>query len=161
MTCTQDCNQGRNCTCAKPDTTSAPSFLRRAADIMAEPRSLTGQYLSGAREIEVDAAPLDQLGADLLQPAQDAIREIYASADAWLVASRSEGFGAEVKRRIMLGTYALSSGYYDAYYAKAQRLRTLIARDFTQAYEKCDVLLTPTTPGPAFGIGENSDDKCK
>jgi aspartyl-tRNA(Asn)/glutamyl-tRNA(Gln) amidotransferase subunit A len=72
--------------------------------------------------------------------------------------SRAEGFGAEVRRRILIGTYVLSAGYYDAYYARAQKLRTLIARDFTQAFEKCDVLLTPATPGPAFSLGAKSDD---
>ena len=72
--------------------------------------------------------------------------------------SRAEGFGKEVRRRILIGTYVLSAGYYDAYYARAQKVRTLIARDFTRAFEKCDVLLTPATPGPAFGIGENSAD---
>jgi aspartyl-tRNA(Asn)/glutamyl-tRNA(Gln) amidotransferase subunit A len=72
--------------------------------------------------------------------------------------SRAEGFGAEVQRRILIGTYVLSAGYYDAYYAKAQKLRTLIARDFTSAFEACDVLLTPATPGPAFAIGEKTSD---
>ncbi len=72
--------------------------------------------------------------------------------------SRAEGFGAEVQRRILIGTYVLSAGYYDAYYARAQKLRTLIARDFTEAYRKCDVLLTPATPGPAFAVGDKSDD---
>ncbi len=72
--------------------------------------------------------------------------------------SRAEGFGAEVQRRILIGTYVLSAGYYDAYYARAQKLRTLIARDFTEAYKKCDVILTPATPGPAFAVGDKSDD---
>jgi aspartyl-tRNA(Asn)/glutamyl-tRNA(Gln) amidotransferase subunit A len=72
--------------------------------------------------------------------------------------SRSQGFGAEVKRRIMLGTYALSSGYYDAYYVKAQKVRTLIMRDFIQAFEGVDVILTPVAPTPAFKIGEKVDD---
>lgn len=72
--------------------------------------------------------------------------------------TRAAGFGDEVKRRVMVGTYVLSAGYYDAYYIKAQKVRTLIAQDFAQAYEKCDVLLTPTTPTPAFGIGEKLDD---
>jgi aspartyl-tRNA(Asn)/glutamyl-tRNA(Gln) amidotransferase subunit A len=72
--------------------------------------------------------------------------------------SRAEGFGAEVQRRILIGTYVLSAGYYDAYYSRAQKLRSLIAQDFTQAYEKCDVLLTPATPGPAFAVGDKSDD---
>jgi aspartyl-tRNA(Asn)/glutamyl-tRNA(Gln) amidotransferase subunit A len=72
--------------------------------------------------------------------------------------SRSEGFGAEVKRRIMLGTYALSSGYYDAYYVKAQKVRTLIMEDFTRAFGNVDVILTPVAPTPAFKIGEKVDD---
>jgi aspartyl-tRNA(Asn)/glutamyl-tRNA(Gln) amidotransferase subunit A len=72
--------------------------------------------------------------------------------------SRAEGFGKEVQRRILIGTYVLSSGYYDAYYTRAQKLRSLILRDFTLAYEKCDVLLTPATPGPAFGVGEKTAD---
>ncbi|HWL93579.1 MAG TPA: Asp-tRNA(Asn)/Glu-tRNA(Gln) amidotransferase subunit GatA [Phycisphaerae bacterium] len=72
-------------------------------------------------------------------------------------ASRAEGFGAEVKRRIMLGTFALSSGYYDAYYLKALKVRTLIKNDFLEAFKKCDVILSPTTPTPAFRIGEKSD----
>lgn len=72
--------------------------------------------------------------------------------------TRSEGFGQEVKRRIMLGTYALSAGYYDAYYLKAQKVRTLIAEDFRKAFEKCDLIVTPTTPTTAFGIGEKNDD---
>ncbi|MNG13574.1 Glutamyl-tRNA(Gln) amidotransferase subunit A [compost metagenome] len=72
--------------------------------------------------------------------------------------SRSQGFGSEVKRRIMLGTYALSSGYYDAYYKKAQQVRTLIKRDFDQAFEKYDVLIGPTAPTTAFRIGEQVGD---
>jgi aspartyl-tRNA(Asn)/glutamyl-tRNA(Gln) amidotransferase subunit A len=70
--------------------------------------------------------------------------------------TRAEGFGREVKRRIMIGTYVLSAGYYDAYYLRAQKVRTLIARDFAKAFEQCDVLLTPATPSAAFGIGENT-----
>ncbi|MBF0109353.1 MAG: Asp-tRNA(Asn)/Glu-tRNA(Gln) amidotransferase subunit GatA [Magnetococcales bacterium] len=72
--------------------------------------------------------------------------------------SRSEGFGAEVRRRIMLGTYVLSSGYYDAYYRKAQKVRRLIADDFQRAFAQVDLLLTPTTPGTAFPLGEKVDD---
>lgn len=73
-------------------------------------------------------------------------------------ATRAAGFGEEVKRRIMIGTYVLSAGYYDAYYNKARRVRQLIANDFKKAYEQVDVILTPTTPSAAFGLGENSDD---
>jgi aspartyl-tRNA(Asn)/glutamyl-tRNA(Gln) amidotransferase subunit A len=72
--------------------------------------------------------------------------------------SRQEGFGAEVKRRIMLGTYALSAGYYDAYYGKAQKVRTLIRRDFEQAFARCDVLVAPTAPTTAFRLGEKLGD---
>jgi aspartyl-tRNA(Asn)/glutamyl-tRNA(Gln) amidotransferase subunit A len=72
--------------------------------------------------------------------------------------TRREGFGPEVKRRIMLGTYALSAGYYDAYYLKALKVRTLIRQDFTQAFDRCDVLVTPTSPTAAFRIGEKTDD---
>ena len=72
--------------------------------------------------------------------------------------SRAEGFGAEVKRRIMIGTYVLSHGYYDAYYLKAQKVRNLILKDFTDAFAKVDAILTPTAPSAAFGLGEKMDD---
>jgi len=72
--------------------------------------------------------------------------------------TRDQGFGAEVKRRIMLGTYVLSAGYYDAYYLKAQKVRTLLRQDFANAFEKCDAVLTPTAPTPAFKFGEKVDD---
>jgi aspartyl-tRNA(Asn)/glutamyl-tRNA(Gln) amidotransferase subunit A len=72
--------------------------------------------------------------------------------------SRLQGFGFEVKRRIMLGTYVLSAGYYDAYYRKASQVRTLIRQDFLDAFERCDALLTPVAPMPAFKIGEKKDD---
>jgi aspartyl-tRNA(Asn)/glutamyl-tRNA(Gln) amidotransferase subunit A len=80
------------------------------------------------------------------------------SADEVMSLTRAAGFGAEVKRRIILGTYALSSGYYDAYYGKAQQVRTLISRDFDAAFEQVDVLVSPTTPTTAFPIGERADD---
>jgi aspartyl-tRNA(Asn)/glutamyl-tRNA(Gln) amidotransferase subunit A len=80
------------------------------------------------------------------------------SAEEVMALTRAQGFGAEVKRRIMLGTYALSSGYYDAYYGKAQQVRTLINRDFDAAFERVDVLISPTTPTTAFPLGERVDD---
>ncbi|MBB0990683.1 Asp-tRNA(Asn)/Glu-tRNA(Gln) amidotransferase GatCAB subunit A, partial [Dietzia sp. SLG510A3-30A2] len=80
------------------------------------------------------------------------------SADQVMAASREAGFGPEVKRRIMLGTYALSAGYYDAFYGQAQKVRTLIARDFDAAYEKVDVLISPTTPTTAFPLGDKVED---
>lgn len=93
----------------------------------------------------------------------DGVRYGYRAEDAEDVLTlfkktRSEGFGSEVKRRIMLGTYALSAGYYDAYYLKAQKVRTLIKQDFDQAFTKFDVLLSPTAPTPAFKVGEKSGD---
>jgi aspartyl-tRNA(Asn)/glutamyl-tRNA(Gln) amidotransferase subunit A len=72
--------------------------------------------------------------------------------------TRAEGFGPEVKRRIMLGTYALSAGYYDAFYVKAQKVRTLIARDYEAAFATCDAVLTPTSPTVAFALGEKTSD---
>ena len=80
------------------------------------------------------------------------------SAEQVMEATREAGFGDEVKRRIILGTYALSSGYYDAYYGQAQKVRTLIARDFASAFEQVDVLVSPTAPTTAFKIGEKLDD---
>jgi len=81
-----------------------------------------------------------------------------SALDALYTKTRTEGFGDEVKRRIMLGTYALSAGYYDKYYQKAQRVRTLIRHDFDQAFEEVDVIITPTTPTPPFRLGEKTDD---
>ena len=72
--------------------------------------------------------------------------------------TRAEGFGAEVKRRILLGTYVLSAGYYDAYYRKAQQVRTLLRRDFAAAFESCDAIVLPTTPETAFRLGEKASD---
>jgi aspartyl-tRNA(Asn)/glutamyl-tRNA(Gln) amidotransferase subunit A len=78
--------------------------------------------------------------------------------DAMYAATRDEGFGAEVKRRIMIGTYVLSAGFYDAYFTQAQKVRTLIKRDFAEAFAKCDLILTPTAPSAAFGLGEKMSD---
>ena len=84
-------------------------------------------------------------------PGQATLLDMYT-------ATREQGFGAEVKRRIMLGTYALSSGYYDAYYGRAQKVRTLIAKDFTDAWERFDFVVTPTAPGVAFELGAKTAD---
>jgi aspartyl-tRNA(Asn)/glutamyl-tRNA(Gln) amidotransferase subunit A len=80
------------------------------------------------------------------------------SLDEMYKRTRSQGFGPEVQRRILLGTFVLSAGYYDAYYRKAQKVRTLLRRDFDAAFERCDVIATPTTPGPAWPLGERVDD---
>lgn len=89
------------------------------------------------------------------------VTEDISSLDDMYEKTRAAGFGTEVKRRIMIGTYVLSAGYYDAYYIKAQRVRTLIARDFDNAFTKVDAILTPTTPSAAFGLGEKIDDPVK
>jgi aspartyl-tRNA(Asn)/glutamyl-tRNA(Gln) amidotransferase subunit A len=93
----------------------------------------------------------------------DGVRYGYRAKEARTLsqmyrATRDEGFGAEVKRRIMLGTYALSAGYYDAYYLKAQKVRSLLARDFNEAFESVDAIVTPTCPTTAFKLGEKVDD---
>ncbi|MCH2189981.1 MAG: Asp-tRNA(Asn)/Glu-tRNA(Gln) amidotransferase subunit GatA [Gammaproteobacteria bacterium] len=84
--------------------------------------------------------------------------EEYENLEELYLNSRTEGFGEEVKRRIMIGAYALSSGYYDAYYSKAQKLRRLISNDFDAAFKYCDVIMGPTTPSPAFAAGSRTDD---
>src|SRR6185503_20205681 len=86
-----------------------------------------------------------------VQPEQGGLNDMYE-------ATRAAGFGAEVKRRIMIGTYVLSAGFYDAYFNRAQKVRALIARDFEQVWERCDLLLTPTAPSAAFGLGEKMAD---
>ena len=78
-----------------------------------------------------------------------------------MAATRAAGFGDEVKRRIILGTYSLSAGYYDAYYGQAQKVRTLVIRDYQRAFERFDVLVSPTSPTTAFRIGERTDDPIK
>jgi aspartyl-tRNA(Asn)/glutamyl-tRNA(Gln) amidotransferase subunit A len=112
--------------------------------------ALPAYYIVAPAEASSNLARYDGVRFGLRVPGKD-ITSMYEN-------TRAAGFGREVQRRILIGTYVLSAGYYDAYYIKAQKLRTLIARDFDEAYKKCDVLLTPTAPGPAFGIGEKTDD---
>jgi aspartyl-tRNA(Asn)/glutamyl-tRNA(Gln) amidotransferase subunit A len=115
--------------------------------------ALAAYYLILPSEVSSNLARFDAMRYGLrVMPAPD------ASAEEVMAATREAGFGDEVKRRIMLGTYALSSGYYDAYYGKAQQVRTLIARDFTAAFGEVDVLVSPTAPTTAFPIGEKVDD---
>ncbi|MGH9094573.1 MAG: Asp-tRNA(Asn)/Glu-tRNA(Gln) amidotransferase subunit GatA, partial [Acidimicrobiales bacterium] len=111
---------------------------------------LTAYYLIAPAEASSNLARYDGVRYGARVSGSD-ITEMY-------LRTRSEGFGAEVKRRIMLGTYALSAGYYDAYYGKAQQVRTLIIRDFELAYRSCDVLLGPTAPGTAFELGAKTAD---
>ena len=107
-------------------------------------------YIIATAEASSNLARYDGMKYGYRAPAKDLL-ETYLK-------TRQEGFGAEVKRRIMLGTYALSAGYYDAYYLKAQKVRALIKRDFDEAFKRCDVIVTPTTPTTAFKIGEKTAD---
>src|SRR3984885_7893013 len=112
--------------------------------------ALPAYYLIAPSEVSSNLARFDGMRYGL--------RVGGGSAEEVMAASREAGFGAEAKRRIMLGTYALSSGYYDAYYGKAQQVRTLIIRDFDAAFAQVDVLISPPTPTTAFDIGERADD---
>jgi len=125
---------------AKVDTASVPAAIY----------GLTAYYLIAPAEASSNLARYDGVRYGLRVEKSD-ITDTY-------LATRAAGFGAEVKRRIMLGTYALSAGYYDAYYVKAQKVRTLIIRDFAAAYTDFDVLLTPTAPTTAFPLGEKTGD---
>ena len=115
--------------------------------------ALPAYYLIAPSECSSNLARFDAMRYGL-RVGDDGTR----SAEEVMSLTREAGFGAEVKRRIMLGTYALSSGYYDAYYGKAQQVRTLIARDFEAAFGQVDVLVSPTTPTTAFPLGERADD---
>ena len=115
--------------------------------------ALPAYYLIAPSECSSNLARFDAMRYGL-RTGDDGTR----SAEEVMSLTRAQGFGAEVKRRIMLGTYALSSGYYDAYYGKAQQVRTLIIRDFEAAFEQVDVLVSPTTPTTAFPLGERVDD---
>lgn len=108
-------------------------------------------YIICTAEASANLARFDGVRYGYRSPNSKDVRDMYRN-------SKTEVFGSEVKRRIMLGTYVLSSGYYDAYYLKAQKVRSLIRRDFLEAFEKCDVILAPTSPTAAFEIGEKTSD---
>jgi len=110
-------------------------------------------YLVATAEASANLARFDGVRYGRRVPGEDVI-DMYGK-------TRGAGFGSEVKRRIILGTYALSAGYYDAYYLRAQKVRTLIRRDFEKAFEKCDAIVTPTSPEVAFKVGEKVDDPLK
>ncbi len=112
--------------------------------------ALPTYYIIAPAEASANLARYDGVRFGLRVPGET-LGEMYEN-------TRAAGFGAEVKRRVLIGTYVLSAGYYDAYYLKAQRLRTLISRDFDQAFEKVDAILTPTAPSAAFGMGDKMDD---
>ncbi|HEV8436615.1 MAG TPA: Asp-tRNA(Asn)/Glu-tRNA(Gln) amidotransferase subunit GatA [Methylomirabilota bacterium] len=111
---------------------------------------LPAYYLIAPAEASSNLARYDGVKYGLRVPAARDLIDMYSK-------TRAAGFGAEVKRRVMLGTYALSAGYYDAYYGRAQRVRTLVRRDFEQAFRQVDVIAAPTTPGVAFKFGEKED----
>ena len=115
--------------------------------------ALATYYVIAPAEASSNLARYDGVRYGLRVPS-DNLRETYEK-------TRAQGFGDEVKRRIMIGTYVLSAGYYDAYYIKAQKVRRLIVNDFMSAFDKCDALLTPTAPSAAFAIGENEEDPIK
>lgn len=108
-------------------------------------------YIIATAEASSNLARYDGVRYGFRAEGTHTLREMYFK-------TREEGFGAEVKRRIMLGTYVLSSGYYDAYYSKAQKVRALVKNDYKKAFTRCDAILTPTSPSVAFKIGEKSDD---
>ncbi len=113
--------------------------------------ALSAYYIIAPAEASSNLARFDGIRYGLRAEGAEEIIEMYSR-------TRAAGFGPEVKRRIMLGTYALSAGYYDAYYGQAQKIRTLIVKDFQTAFEKYDVLVSPTSPTPAFGLGEKLED---
>ncbi|QQS41096.1 MAG: Asp-tRNA(Asn)/Glu-tRNA(Gln) amidotransferase subunit GatA [Acidobacteriota bacterium] len=120
-------------------------------DLPRQKYSIAVYYIIATAEASSNLARYDGVRYGFRAENAHELREMYFR-------TREEGFGAEVKRRIMLGTYVLSSGYYDAYYAKAQKVRTMLKREFSDAFGKCDVIATPTSPSTAFRIGEKSDD---
>jgi aspartyl-tRNA(Asn)/glutamyl-tRNA(Gln) amidotransferase subunit A len=144
-----------------------------APDVAARVREAAEALASAGAKVEEASVPAAIYGLSayyLIAPAEASsnlarfdgvrygLRVNAATTNEMMIATRTAGFGAEVKRRIMLGTYALSAGYYDAYYGQAQRVRTLIARDFAAAYEQFDVLLSPTSPTTAFAFGDKTAD---
>jgi aspartyl-tRNA(Asn)/glutamyl-tRNA(Gln) amidotransferase subunit A len=112
--------------------------------------ALPTYYIIAPAEASSNLARYDGVRYGLREEGVKTLDDMYA-------ATRAAGFGAEVKRRIMIGTYVLSAGFYDAYFTKAQKVRALIKRDFAEAFKQCDVILTPTAPSAAFGIGETTD----
>ena len=125
------------------------------ADLQETKQALQERREELKEELATARAQGDDARADTLEAQLD---DEQSTLDALYTRTRTEGFGDEVKRRIMLGTYALSAGYYDKYYEKAQRVRTLIRHDFERAFEDVDALITPTTPTPPFRLGEKTDD---
>ncbi len=145
----------------------APDVARACEEAIAEYRKLGAQvvevslpntrlsipvyYVLAPAEASSNLARYDGVRYGFRAPEYTDLEDMYKK-------TRAQGFGAEVKRRILIGTYVLSAGYYDAYYLKAQKLRRLIAQDFTEAFRQCDVIMGPTSPTTAFNLGEKADD---
>src|SRR5262249_21108560 len=115
------------------------------------PHAIATYYIVATAEASSNLARYDGVRYGLRAPGARDVGALYGE-------TRDAGFGAEVKRRVILGTFVLSSGYYDAYYLRAQKFRALIRRDFESAFEACDVVAMPTTPTPAFRLGEKTAD---
>lgn len=113
---------------------------------------LAAYYIIAPAEASSNLGRYDGVGFGMRVPGKDIV-DMYCK-------TRSEGFGPEVKRRILLGTYVLSAGYYDAYYLRAMKVRTLVRQDYDKALSQCDILLTPTAPDTAFEIGKNKENPC-
>jgi aspartyl-tRNA(Asn)/glutamyl-tRNA(Gln) amidotransferase subunit A len=135
---------------AAADALAAAGAIVEEASVPAAVYGLSAYYLIAPAEASSNLARYDGVRFGL--------RVDAATTGEMNELTRTAGFGAEVKRRIMLGTYALSAGYYDAYYGKALKVRTLIARDFATAYERFDLLLSPTSPTTAFRLGDKTAD---
>ena len=113
--------------------------------------AIPAYYVIAPAEASSNLSRFDGVRYGYRAPAYDDLNDLYSK-------SRTQGFGEEVKRRILIGTYVLSHGYYDAYYLQAQRIRRLIAQDFVEAFKQCDVIMGPTSPSTAFKIGEKAAD---
>ena len=118
------------------------------------PWAVATYYIVATAEASSNLGRYDGVRYGLRRGEEKGIREMYGE-------SRDAGFGPEVKRRILLGTWVLSAGYYDAYYSKAMKARTLIRGDFDEAFRRCDAIVTPTAPGTAFPVGSRTDDPLK
>jgi aspartyl-tRNA(Asn)/glutamyl-tRNA(Gln) amidotransferase subunit A len=133
------------------DSLKAAGCAVKAVSLPTTRYAIPTYYLVATAEASANLARFDGVRYGYRSPASATLSDMYSH-------SRDEGFGAEVKRRILLGTYALSAGYYDAYYLKAQRVRRLLADEFLRAFAEVDAIVTPTSPVPAFKLGEKADD---
>ena len=133
------------------DSLKAAGCTVKPVSLPATRYAIPTYYLIATAEASANLARFDGVRYGYRSPASDTLSDMYSH-------SRDEGFGAEVKRRILLGTYALSAGYYDAYYLKAQKVRRLLADEFLRAFAEVDAIVTPTSPVPAFKLGEKTGD---